>query len=303
MTDIWVDTDFGFDDLWALLVMRHLGCTVAGVSLVAGNTPLAQVVANASAARDDYGFDWPIWQGAARPLLRTPETAERILGPTGMRSRGAQLSPPRAPAPPAGAVAALRGWLETAPQDERTVLALGPLANIAHLLQQSPDVAERMTRLVWMGGSAGAGNHTPTAEFNAFADPEALESVLGAGLQMDIVDLKFCRSVTFDQDDMPRTDTLTGDLLGGYLDIALTRGRSGMAIYDPLAALAVAAQGTIGFSDCTVSVSTEPGAEYGATRITMASGTPTRIATEAKADLARLCLDALEKDAVNGPRQ
>lgn len=301
MTNIWVDTDFGFDDLWALLLLRHFGCTVAGLSLVAGNAPLPQVTANAVAAKDVYGFEWPVWSGAAHPLLRAPETAQRILGPTGMRSRGAQLVPPDAIALPSGAVTALREWL-CADTHDHTVLALGPLTNIAQLLQQSPELVGRITRLVWMGGSAGAGNHTPRAEYNAFADPEALEIVLATGVQLDIVDLEFCRNVTFAQADMPLTDRLTGDLLGGYLDIALERGRAAMAIYDPLAALAIAAHDSIGFSGCTISVCTEAGEDYGATRVARADGTSTRIATEATADLARLCLAALEKDAVNGPR-
>ena len=103
MSAIWVDTDFGFDDLWALLVLRHFGVAVAGVSLVAGNTPLPRVVANAMGACAAYGLKWPLWQGAAKPLKRTQETAERILGPEGMRSRGAKLPASRAEAPSQGA--------------------------------------------------------------------------------------------------------------------------------------------------------------------------------------------------------
>ncbi len=47
---LWVDTDYGFDDLWALLLLRRHGATVEGISLVAGNTPLPQVIANALGA-------------------------------------------------------------------------------------------------------------------------------------------------------------------------------------------------------------------------------------------------------------
>ena len=91
MSTFWVDTDFGFDDLWALLVLRHLGAQVAGISLVAGNAPLARVVSNAMGARQAYGIDAPIYAGADRPLVRDAETAERILGPRGMQSRGQHL--------------------------------------------------------------------------------------------------------------------------------------------------------------------------------------------------------------------
>ncbi|MEM6635825.1 MAG: hypothetical protein AAF667_08040 [Pseudomonadota bacterium] len=101
---------------------------------------------------------------------------------------------------------------------------------------------------------------------------------------------------------MPQLDPLTGDLLGGYLDIALERGRSAMAIYDPVAALAIAVPESVGFSACSVTVSTEPGATYGATQVEAAESATTRIATEARGDLASLCLAALKKEALDGPR-
>ena len=302
MTGIWIDTDFGFDDLWALLVLRHLQCDVAGVSLVAGNAPLPQVVANATAAKTAYGFEWPIWQGAGHPLVRSPETAERILGPTGMRSRGMHLPTSQSGVPPQGASVALQNWLTTDADTPRTILALGPLTNIALVLQKSPVVAHRISRIVWMGGSTGAGNHTPKAEFNAVADAEALDCVITSDVPLDIVDLQFCRGVTFNESDMPKTDQLTGDLLGGYLDIALERGRPGMAIYDPLAALAVAAPDTIAFSNCTASVSTENTDSYGATHIKTTDASNTRLAVKANEDLAQLCLKALEKEVIHGHR-
>ena len=296
MTGIWVDTDFGFDDLWALLLLRHLGCKVAGVSLVSGNAPLSQVVYNASAAKAAYKFDWPLWQGAERPLKRNPEHATRILGPTGMRSRGKKLDPSNAPHPPVGAIKAMAEWLQSPAEHPHEILALGPLTNIAQLLNTYPEISHRMDRLVWMGGSAGPGNHTPFAEFNALADPEALDQVAKAGLPFDIVDLTTCRTVTFGANDLPNSDPLTSDLIGGYLDIALERGRSEMAIYDPVAALAIAHPAHLIFQSCTVDVGTEPTETYGATRIEHSPNSRTRISTGCMGELSRLCLEALTKE-------
>jgi inosine-uridine nucleoside N-ribohydrolase len=299
---IWVDTDFGFDDLWAFLLLRHLDCEVAGVSLVAGNAPLPQVAANAVAAKAEYGFSWPVWQGADRPLVREPETAERILGPSGMRSRGQCLEHSGRALPPGGGVEALRDWLLSDPDDAPEILALGPLTNIALLLQMLPDLPERVSRIVWMGGSAGAGNHTPKAEFNAVADAEALALVAASGVRLDIVDLTFCRSVTFGPDDLPDCDPLTGDLLGGYLDIGLERGRAGMAIYDPVAAIAVAQPNSIKFQPCLVVVQTGDNASYGATEVTPVAASPIQISVGGSGDLSHICLRALEKEAVHGSR-
>jgi inosine-uridine nucleoside N-ribohydrolase len=299
VTGIWVDTDFGFDDLWALLLLRHLGCRVAGVSLVAGNVPLPQVAKNAVAAKSAYGFDWPLWQGASSPLVRQPETAMRILGPTGMRTRGRKLPSTDEGLPRPGAVEALAEWLRSPPEAPREILALGPLTNIAHLLGIHPDLADRIDRIVWMGGSAGPGNHTTFAEFNAVADAEALDKVIKANLPLDVVDLTFCRTVTFGPDDLPSADPLTLDLLGGYLDIALERGRPGMAIYDPLAALAIAQPESILFKPCAMTVVTDPTEAYGATTF-FATGSRTRRSVEGAEPLARLCLDALESEVTLG---
>ena len=79
---LWVDTDFGFDDLWALLVLEAGGIDIDGVSLVAGNSQLEQVCKNAFGAFHHFGFASPIYKGAEGPLLRPLETAERSFAPS-----------------------------------------------------------------------------------------------------------------------------------------------------------------------------------------------------------------------------
>lgn len=300
MSEIWVDTDMGFDDLWALILLRHLNCRVAGVSLVAGNAELSKVASNAAAAWRAYGFQWPVWQGANRPLLGGLETAAHVLGPSGMRTRGRQLDPGQCDLPPAGALSALHAWVTDGAETFKEILALGPLTNIALLLEAVPDLTKRIGRIVWMGGSAGAGNHTRTAEFNAYVDGVALDRVVASGLRLDIVELMFCRRVTFGAEDLPDTDPLTADLLGGYLDIALKRGRPGMAIYDPLAALAVACPDSITFQPCSIRVETDDSDMRGATRIEPAATSPIRYAVGAGEGLAARCLEALEQGHVHG---
>lgn len=300
MSTFWIDTDFGFDDLWALLILRRLGAQVAGISLVAGNTPLPQVVANALGSRKAYGFDAPVYAGADRPLVRVPETAERILSTRGMSSRGQHLPDGGGLTETTQANAALQNWLRSAKQGERRdIVAIGPLTNIAHLIQGMPDLAQTITRIIWMGGSDGAGNHSPLAEFNALADPEAAEIVAQAGIALDVVDLMFCRSVTFGPDDQPHCDDLTRDLLGGYLDIALTRGRSKMAIYDPAAALVACKPDAFTYRHCDMRVSTTADATYGQTTFTQNDGGLTRLVVGTTINAADVCLDALTGGYIN----
>lgn len=311
MTAIWVDSDLGFDDLWALLLLRHLNVPVAGLSLVAGNTGLPQVIRNALGAQMAYGIDAPLFAGADRPLRRPPETAERILGPRGMRSRGAYLPQPETrpdllPALPPDlppALPALVRWLDMArPGEDRVLLALGPLSNVAHLIERHPASAASITRLIWMGGSDGPGNHSPAAEFNALADPDAARIVAASGLPLEVADLMLCRAITFGPGDLPETDPLTADLLGGYLDIALSRGRAGMAIYDPVAALLAARPDRFGVMRCRLSVVTDATDRHGATDFTPDAQGPVRLALPGPdpAALARLCLGALSKEPADG---
>lgn len=300
MSTFWVDTDFGFDDLWALLVLRSLGAQVAGISLVAGNAPLSQVVSNALGARKAYEFDAPIYAGADRPLARALETAERILGPRGMLTRGRHLPDGGALTETDDAHTALQNWLRSAKLGERRdVLAIGPLTNIARLIQDAPDLAQVITRIIWMGGSNGAGNHSPLAEFNALADPEAAAIVANAALTLDVVDLMFCRTVTFDANQHPKCDDLTSDLLGGYLDIALTRGRPKMAIYDPAAALVICKPDVFAYRHCDMSVSTTADATYGKTTFTQNDDGLTRLVVGTTMNVTDACLDALTRDHGN----
>ena len=300
MSTFWVDTDFGFDDLWALLVLRRLGAKIAGISLVAGNAPLPQVVKNALGARKAYGFDAPIYTGSDRPLVRDAETAERILGPRGMLSRGQNLPDGNGTVETDHAGTALTAWLRCAKQnDRRDILAIGPLTNIARLLQDAPDLARTITRIIWMGGSDGAGNHSPQAEFNALADPEAAAIVAQFGVALDVVDLMFCRTATFAPGDIPHSDALTTDLLGGYLDIALKRGRSKMAIFDPVAALVACQSEAFTYRHCDMNVSTVIDATYGKTTFNQNNNGSTRLVVKTKLDAATICLDALSGNHIN----
>ena len=246
MNRVWIDTDMGFDDLAAVLTVAHTpGWVVDGLSLVAGNAPIDVVVGNA--LRSAAFFDWPfpIHRGADRPLKGELVTAQNILGADAMRSAGRQLPLASAPMAASNAVTALAGYIESC-AEPAVLLALGPLTNIAQLLQQRPDLARRVGQLVWMGGSAGAGNHTAAAEFNAAVDPEAIQVVLDAGLPLHMVGLDACRQVRVHAGDaqaLRETATDRGevlaDLLLGYVHIASPEGSLPMSLYDPTAAAAM----------------------------------------------------------------
>ncbi|KFI29626.1 nucleoside hydrolase [Haematobacter massiliensis] len=255
---VWVDTDMGFDDIAAVLVLQNAGLEIDGMSLTFGNAALAQVCRNAAGAAAAFGWRFPIHVGRALPVMGRLETAQTILGETGIPTRGRTL-PEAQPLPVSDAFAALCHWLER--EGPHRILALGPLGNLASLALARPDLASRIDELVWMGGGLTRGNHTASAEFNAFADPEAAAIVLAQGLPLTMVDLDFCRQILatpVDVETLRRAKgvnaQLLGDLFGGFVDIALSRARPAMALYDPAAAVVFVRPDLITFQPARIDV-------------------------------------------------
>jgi len=303
---VWIDTDMGFDDIAAILTVGHAGVAIDGVSLVFGNAPLEQVRRNAAAARRVFGWRFPMSVGREKSVLGQIETAERILGPAGMPTLGRSL-PPCDPEAGEDAFDALARWLETAAAPRR-VLALGPLTNIAALVLARPDLAGRIDDLTWMGGGAGAGNHTASAEFNAYADPEAVTIVLAHGVALRMVDLDFARKILCPPEDAERLRTLGGnnadllaDLFGGFIAIAISRGRPAMAFYDPAAAAAFVRPDLVTFRPVGIAMELAGSLTRGRTVVeTRASHAAfnAELAVEADRDrLKSVILDALSAEA------
>lgn len=292
---IWIDTDMGVDDLFAvLLVMKSR--QIDGISLSFGNAPLDQVARNAQGARVHFGWDVPIYAGAEPALLGGVETAQRVLGDTGMPSRGRRLSNDAAVFEPAQP--ALVAWLET--QKSAEILALGPLSNLAILALSRPDLIDRIARITWMGGAVTRGNHTASAEFNALADPEAVAVLLARHVPLAMIDLDACRKVEIDESDVQNMDTspLLRDLLGGYLDIALDRGRRAMALYDPVAAAALIAPELFQFEPAQITMELAGSHTRGRTVVDQREPRAANgfIVTDLQAGKVKaLCLSALEQ--------
>ncbi|MFD1746735.1 nucleoside hydrolase [Rhizobium helianthi] len=243
MTGVWIDTDMGFDDIVAILVVAHSQFVIDGVSLVFGNSTLQQVEANAAGAAQAFQWKFPIHTGRSGPVLSPLETAESILGAHGMPTAGLRLPQVPVVLHAENAFPALCRWLEKG--GDRRILALGPLTNLAALVLARPDLIGRIAEIVWMGGGLTTGNHTASAEFNALADPEALAILLSHGLPIRMVDLDLCRKVLAAPADVSpvraaggRNAALIADLLSGFIDIAVSRGRRAMSLYDAVAAVA-----------------------------------------------------------------
>lgn len=177
-----LDVDTGIDDALALLfAAAHPDIDVLGVTCVAGNTGLDQVVDNTLRVLDlADAADVPVAAGAARPLLAPARAASHVHGADGLG--GIALPATRRRAADGSAVALMRRLILQHPHPV-TLVALAPQTNLALLLRTHPEVIEHIERIVFMGGSASIGNATAVAEFNVWHDPEAAAIVSDAGVR------------------------------------------------------------------------------------------------------------------------
>ncbi|MCR9138732.1 MAG: nucleoside hydrolase [Alphaproteobacteria bacterium] len=304
MTPLWIDTDMGFDDMLAIMMIRQSGRAIAGCSLVFGNSTFDRIHANAAGMAALWSWDFAIHNGAARPISGALVTARNILGPSGLPTLG-QVLPEAPPLPDRSqATTALAHWLETAPAAV-DILALGPITNLGMLLQSRPDLSSRINCITWMGGSATTGNHTAAAEFNAFADPEAAAIVFASSVPVRMVDLDLCRQVTMappDLDELRGLNTekaqLLHDLLGGFITISISKGRPSQPIFDPVAAASIVDSDAVGFEPATVCIDTSDGPMRGQTDVNRCSGGPHRVGTVADAErIRRMAMDAMKAAA------
>ena len=185
---IIVDCDPGHDDAIALmLTLASPEVELLGVTTVSGNQTLAKTTANALRVLDHFGRDdVPVAAGAPRPLVRERALAADVHGESGLD--GAQLPPPTRPPEPEHAIDWIAQTLRAA-SGPVTLVAIGPLTNVALFLARYPELAPKLERVVLMGGAIGLGNVTPAAEFNIWADPEAARRVFESGLDLTMVSL------------------------------------------------------------------------------------------------------------------
>lgn len=203
MTDVILDVDTGIDDALALLLaVRSPALDLRAVTCVVGNADLDQVVRNTLKVLDAAGAgDVPVAAGAGQPLVGPPRHARDVHGEDGMGDLGLAESSRRTVA--VHAVELMRATLEAAPRPV-TVVPLAPMTNLALLLRTYPRSAERIERVVFMGGAAVGGNATASAEFNVWHDPEAAAVVLSSGLPLTMYGLDVFYDVTVDRDTADR---------------------------------------------------------------------------------------------------
>ena len=240
-----LDVDTGIDDMIALLIAATSPeINLRGVTCVAGNVEIHHVARNTGKILRMVGRgDVPVSIGAARPLQRRLRTAPDTHGPTGtgyveLRGEDRQLGTTEYTAIPASRY--LGAHVSRHP-GAMSVVALGPLTNLAAATQQGVDLARGAREVIWMGGTLEErGNTTETGEWNACVDPEAAEVCLRAGTIHRIFPLDATQDIVFTMDDLrdlPETHLagIVRDALRFYVGFhKQADGIDGAYLHDPV---------------------------------------------------------------------
>ena len=263
---IIIDTDPGVDDALALkMAFGSPRLDIRLVCSVAGNVGIERTTANALFLTKRYGGDIPVVRGSASPLSRGGTDASGVHGVSGI---GDYVIPAHDYAlEPGDGAEAMYEALRSA-GEKVTLVTLGPLTNVATLLDRHPDALGRIARIYAMIASVdGAGNITPYAEFNAYCDPEALAAVAGSGAEIVFAPMHLGRDAKLPQADILAHSRgefaeMLAQVFRGYKDDAV--GEGDVAMYDANAVEALLHPEHYDFIRCTaeVNVTDKPGQTF-----------------------------------------
>ncbi len=258
-----IDTDPGIDDALALLyAWASADLRLAAITTVAGNVPVGDATRNLLRLVALCGIQPPpIAEGAAAPLARRLVTATGYHGDDGLGDLPDWPGPAGTLVPQTAAeliVAVARRAAEPL-----TLIALGPLTNVALALEREATALRRLARLVVMGGAVDVpGNVTAGAEFNIHVDPDAAARVFAAGLPLDLVPLDATRQAVVSRAELeralrrrpgPLAERIAAFTRQGFT-VDRSRGTPGMVLHDPLAVAAALDPTLVGWEETRLEI-------------------------------------------------
>ncbi|GGA34247.1 nucleoside hydrolase [Neptunicoccus cionae] len=262
---IIIDTDPGIDDAIAILyALNHPDQEITALTTVAGNIGLSVTTRNAGRICALAQVKTPVHAGAAAPLGKEANPELGIHGNDGLG--GVVFPEPLAPPTSEDAVGAMAAILLAHPPQTVDLFCLGPLTNLALLLDRSPEAASRICKVIAMGGAVNEpGNVGPKAEFNIAHDPHAAAAVFAAGLPFTLIPLDATRQLRADKTyikalrDTGATPAIaSAELIDAYF--AATNGAESRPLHDPCVPLLAQHPELFTLQDRNLSVDLETGA-------------------------------------------
>lgn len=199
---IIIDTDPGIDDAMAIAyAIAHPDLELLALTTIFGNVKTHEATSNALALLDHWGSDADVAEGEPAPVeMPANEPSYLVHGRNGFG--GLDIPASRRSKHPLGAVDYIIEASRKHP-GEITLCAVGPVTNLARLLERDPGIVDRLKGVVVMGGAVHRkGNVTPMAEANFWNDPHAADRVLAARWPLVLAPLDCTMPVVFTPDFM-----------------------------------------------------------------------------------------------------
>lgn len=209
------DTDPGIDDAIALgLALKCETMDIKLVTTVAGNVNVDITTRNALDLLNAYGrLDIPVAKGADKPLIVAYEDGSEFHGVNGLGETVLEKSKNNFLP---NAVEEMKNLILNS-EEKVTIIAVGPLTNIALLISTYKETLKNIDELIFMGGALGRGNKTPLVEYNMGADPHAAKIVFDSGLKMTMLGLEMGDNARINQKEVSKIDTPLAKLFYSFL--------------------------------------------------------------------------------------
>lgn len=268
--NIILDCDPGHDDAIAILLAgSNKNINLLGISVVAGNQTIEKTARNALNVATYLGLDIPIAIGSEFPIVRERVICAAIHGESGLdgfefpkydkqfdKRHGVQLI--------------IDSVMNN---DNVTIVATGPLTNVALALKMEPRIKERLHEIVLMGGSVDNGNTSPAAEFNIMCDPEAAYIVFHSGVKVKMVGLNVTRKVLVTDEVVNRMEknrNKASDMFVKLMKVfnenqRKTFGVTAGPLHDPATIASIIDESLIDYRYMNVEIDISHGTSYGRT--------------------------------------
>ena len=239
--DLIIDCDPGHDDATAIfMALAHSDqYNLRAVTTVCGNNTLEKITKNAHYILSVVKSEVEVAKGPETPLINEPIISAEFHGDSGMDGPTLEVETTSKDSDKS-AVELMADILRDA-KEKVTILALGPLTNLALLIKAYPQYLHKIERLSLMGGGVCHGNITPYAEFNIYVDPEAAQIVFSSGLPIVMCGLDVTEQVEILKEDYEylRKHSDAGrvfaELMDFYIKGSPAFGATGCVMHDPCA--------------------------------------------------------------------
>ncbi|NMB19078.1 MAG: nucleoside hydrolase [Erysipelothrix sp.] len=237
MKKVIIDCDPGVDDALALVLAVTKPCLdILAITTVMGNVSGDRTIRNAKLLLNSLNSTIPLAKGAMKPLVKD-HVFTNVHGEDGLANLSDQLESDNYPFYTNNNAVELMSEILDESSEPITIIALGPLTNIATLLNEYPDLKPKIKEISIMGGGIGVGNVTDYAEFNVFVDPEACEVVLNSNVPIVMATLNSTLQANLLEEDVKKFEILSTPLAKFLHKIMLSYAKFDSALHDPVSVL------------------------------------------------------------------